>query len=118
PLGFQPAGPDTQSQPSAGQDIDGCGRTRRHEGVPEADVVDVGSEPDSLGSGGQVAEDGEGVEDRDVRRNGWMVRTLVRTTGGAERNDKVLRHPDRLKAQAIRHHRYVCPQARTDRAEM
>ena len=74
PLRLQPAGPDAELRPSAGDDVEGGDRPGHDERVAQADVVDLGPEADPLGLAGQEAQVGEDIEDRDVGRDGGMVR--------------------------------------------
>ena len=73
PLRLQPARAHTELGPAARDDVEGLHRPRGDEWVPEADVVDVGRQPDGRRAPGEIREVGEAVEHRRGRRDRWVL---------------------------------------------
>ena len=73
PFFFEPARADAELHPPAGDEIERLHQARGREGMPEADVVHVRAEADASRLAGEKGQVDEGIEDRRVGWDRWML---------------------------------------------
>ena len=109
----EPTRPDAELEAAARHGVNGGDRARRNERVAQADVVDVGAEPQGRG----LRRHGGDLDPRVVRRSGRRDRRLslvrgVRRAGHGHGHYQMLGHPDRLESCLLRRSGQVCPPPR------
>ena len=101
PLAAQPARANADFGAPAREPIERLHGARSHEGMPQAQQVDVRAEPDARRLAREKAQVGEGVEDRRRRRHRRQVFARMRRAGHLEREHEMLGHPDGFEAETL-----------------
>ena len=101
PFLAQPARADTDFGTPLGDEVQSLHGPGSGEGVSQAEEVDIGSQADPRGAGGQKREHREGVEDRCGGRDRGPVLARMRRTRHVLGEDQVLGKPAGFKAEGF-----------------
>jgi hypothetical protein len=100
---LEPADPEAEHQPAAGQVVDRRRLLGQVQRVHLGQDVDAGAEPEPLGAGRHPGEGDERVDEAIAARHGQLPARVVGVAGGVlAGHDHVLEGPHRLEAELLR----------------